>query len=53
MKSRIDVFISSTSVDLPEYRKAVSDAILTLELFPSGMENWAVQDEFFSRIMQA
>ncbi|MFN8419738.1 MAG: DUF4062 domain-containing protein [Anaerolineae bacterium] len=41
-KKRIDVFISSTSKDLEDYRKAVKDAILDLELFPSGMENWAV-----------
>jgi tetratricopeptide (TPR) repeat protein len=44
-KPRIDVFISSTSIDLPEYRAAVRDAILTLGLYPSGMENWTVQDE--------
>ncbi|MBK8021456.1 MAG: SUMF1/EgtB/PvdO family nonheme iron enzyme [Chloroflexi bacterium] len=44
-KQRIDVFISSTSLDLPEYRRAVSEAILMLGLFPSGMEHWAVGDE--------
>src|SRR5262245_61596051 len=44
-KQRIDVFISSTSIDLPEYRDAVRDAILTLGLFPSGMEHWPVKGE--------
>lgn len=44
-KNRIDVFISSTSLDLPEYRAAVRDAILSLGLFPSGMENWPVAGE--------
>jgi len=44
-KQRIDVFISSTSLDLPEYRRAVSEAIVALGLFPSGMETWAVRDE--------
>lgn len=44
-KQRIDVFISSTSIDLPEYRKAVQDAILSLGLYPSGMENWPVGGE--------
>ncbi len=44
-RQRIDVFISSTSLDLPEYRRAVTEAILALGLFPSGMETWAVRDE--------
>ncbi|MBE2270801.1 MAG: DUF4062 domain-containing protein, partial [Anaerolinea sp.] len=44
-KQKIDVFISSTSIDLPDYRRAVTEAILTLGLFPSGMETWAVKDE--------
>jgi len=44
-KQRIDVFISSTSIDLPEYRKAVQDAILSLGLYPSGMEHWPVAGE--------
>ncbi len=41
-KRHLDVFISSTSKDLEDYRKAVQLAILNLGLFPSGMENWAV-----------
>lgn len=44
-KQRIDVFISSTSIDLPEHRAAVRDAILSLGLFPSGMEHWPVRGE--------
>jgi hypothetical protein len=44
-KQRIDVFISSTSIDLPEHRTAVRDAILSLGLFPSGMEHWPVSGE--------
>ncbi|MBZ0283667.1 MAG: SUMF1/EgtB/PvdO family nonheme iron enzyme [Anaerolineae bacterium] len=44
-KQRIDVFISSTSIDLPDYRKAVQDAILSLGLHPSGMEHWPVAGE--------
>jgi formylglycine-generating enzyme required for sulfatase activity len=44
-KPRIDVFISSTSIDLPEHRAAVRDAILSLGLFPSGMETWPKSGE--------
>jgi formylglycine-generating enzyme required for sulfatase activity len=44
-KQRIDVFISSTSIDLPEHRAAVRDAILSLGLYPSGMEHWPVAGE--------
>jgi formylglycine-generating enzyme required for sulfatase activity len=40
-----DVFISSTSIDLPEHRKAVSEAVLNLGLYPDGMEHWPVADE--------
>lgn len=36
------VFISSTAIDLPEYRQAVEAAILELNLSPSGMERWPV-----------
>lgn len=43
--ARIDVFISSTSIDLPDHRAAVRDAILSLGLFPSGMEHWPVGGE--------
>ncbi len=35
-KPRIDVFISSTSIDLIKHREAVQDAVLKLRLFPSG-----------------
>jgi len=42
---RTDVFISSTYDDLIEYRAAVTEAILSLGLFPSGMENWSLRDE--------
>lgn len=45
MPKQIGVFISSTSIDLPEHRAAVRDAILHLGLFPSGMETWLVQGE--------
>lgn len=41
----MDVFISSTSIDLPEHRTAVRDAILSFGLFPSGMEHWPVSGE--------
>jgi hypothetical protein len=44
-KKRIDVFISSTSYDLPEHRKAVIDALASLNLQPIGMEYWAVKGE--------
>lgn len=43
-ESMLKVFISSTSVDLPEYREAVREAILNVNMFPNSMENWAVQD---------
>ena len=44
-KQRVDVFISSTSIDLPEYRAAVQAAIISLGLYPSGMEHWPVSGE--------
>jgi len=44
-KQHLDVFISSTSIDLPEHRKAVVDALLSIGLFPSGMEHWPVTSE--------
>ena len=44
-EKRIDVFISSTSVDLPEHRQAVIEALNSLNLQPIGMENWAVTGE--------
>lgn len=42
---RVDVFISSTMIDLPEYRDAVRDAIISLGLHPSGLEHWPVGGE--------
>src|SRR5262245_65366734 len=36
--SRSAVMISSTSFDLPDHRKAASDAIQRVEFFPLGME---------------
>ncbi len=45
MQPHWNVFISSTSIDLPEYRSAVRDAILSLGFFPSGMETWPVSGE--------
>lgn len=44
-KPRVDVFISSTILDLPEYRTAVEDAILQLGLFPSRLERWPVKGD--------
>ena len=41
-KERLDVFISSTSFDLLEHRKAVVEVLNTLRLQPIGMEYWAV-----------
>ncbi|MBL8131823.1 MAG: DUF4062 domain-containing protein, partial [Anaerolineae bacterium] len=44
-RERVDVFISSTSIDLPDHRRAVQDAILSLGFFPQGMEHWPVSGE--------
>jgi len=44
-KERIDVFISSTSHDLPDYRKVALEAILELDFHPSGMEHWSITGE--------
>lgn len=44
-KIRTDVFISSTSIDLPEYREAVTKTLLGLGLFPIGMETWPKRGE--------
>lgn len=44
-KERIDVFISSTSEDLREHRRAVIDVLNTLKLQPNGMEDWSVTGE--------
>jgi hypothetical protein len=45
MDTHRNIFISSTSIDLPEYREAVRDAILSLGFFTSGMEHWPVSGE--------
>ncbi|PJF31663.1 MAG: hypothetical protein CUN52_02370 [Phototrophicales bacterium] len=39
-KIRTDVFISSTSIDLPDHREAVFKTLIGLGLFPIGMETW-------------
>ncbi len=44
-EQRLTVFISSTSKDLPEYRRAVEDAILRLGMYPDGMEHWSAEDK--------
>jgi len=38
------VFISSTSIDLPEHRQKVIDACNQLGLIPDGMEHWPATD---------
>ncbi|GEM_PF-1087494 len=45
VKERIDVFISSTSIDLPDYRQVAVDAILEVNFQPVGMERWSVTGE--------
>ena len=42
--NRINVFVSSTSYDLPEFRKAVLKLLKTLKLQPRGAEYWTVKD---------
>lgn len=44
-KECLDVFISSTGYDLPEHRKAVIDALVSLNLQPQRMEYWSVTGE--------
>ncbi|SRR5258708_2117161 len=44
-EKRINVFISSTTIDLPDHRQAVIEALTNLYLQPIGMENWAVTGE--------
>ncbi|MGB0722918.1 MAG: DUF4062 domain-containing protein [Gammaproteobacteria bacterium] len=43
-RPRPTAFLSSTSIDLPEHRRKVTDAILALGLFPDGMEHWPAAD---------
>ena len=38
------VFISSTSIDLPEHRQKVIDACNQLHLIPDGMKHWPAAD---------
>ncbi|WP_171982122.1 DUF4062 domain-containing protein [Aquaspirillum sp. LM1] len=38
------IFISSTSIDLPEHRQKVIDACNQLGLMPDGMEHWPAAD---------
>lgn len=45
MQTRYQVFISSTYEDLQEERRAVSDALLTADCFPVGMEEFPAADE--------
>jgi formylglycine-generating enzyme required for sulfatase activity len=44
MAEHIDVFISSTSVDLLEHRQAVADVILRLGMHPIDMKNFNATD---------
>ncbi|MEF8712525.1 MAG: DUF4062 domain-containing protein [Accumulibacter sp.] len=37
-------FISSTSIDLPEYRQEVVDTCPTMGYMPLGMRYWPAQD---------
>ncbi|MEY2633647.1 MAG: hypothetical protein RIR00_2301 [Pseudomonadota bacterium] len=43
-RSRPTVFISSTSIDLPEHREKVRTACLDHDFFPDGMETWPAVD---------
>ncbi len=43
-RRRREVFISSTSIDLPAHRKQVAEACLRMGYFPVGMEHWPAQD---------
>jgi hypothetical protein len=44
MAERIDVFISSTSRDLPDHRKQAMDACLRMGMFPIMMEHLPASD---------
>jgi tetratricopeptide (TPR) repeat protein len=43
MSQYLNIFVSSTSDDLREYRAAVRDAILELGQYPVMMENWPAE----------
>jgi hypothetical protein len=45
MDKRYQVFVSSTFTDLQEERQAVTQALLSLEHFPAGMELFPASDE--------
>jgi hypothetical protein len=45
METRYQVFVSSTFVDLIEERQAVMQALLSLNLFPAGMELFPASDD--------
>ncbi len=40
-KQRLDVYISSTSLDLAVHRAAVRDVVLKMGMYPVGMENFS------------
>ncbi|MBX3066052.1 MAG: DUF4062 domain-containing protein [Anaerolineae bacterium] len=44
MAQHIDVFISSTFRDLELYREKIYETILSMGLFPTGMENFNPSD---------
>lgn len=45
MNKRYQIFVSSTFSDLKEERQAVMQALLSLDLFPAGMELFPASDE--------
>lgn len=45
MEKRYQIFISSTYEDLQEERRAVSDALLSIDCIPVGMEEFPAADE--------
>ena len=45
MDKRYQIFVSSTFTDLQEERQAVTQALLSLEHFPAGMELFPASDE--------
>lgn len=55
-EKRYQIFISSTFTDLSEERKAIMDAVLNLDCFPSGMEMFPASDmeqfEYIKRIIE-
>src|SRR5437868_4647949 len=45
MEKRYQVFVSSTSLDLLEERRAVIEALLLMDCIPSGMELFPAADD--------